>query len=42
MLNLDYTRYFKEHVPFSAKSMKHKYTVEIKRAMFDEEAYEVY
>lgn len=42
MIQLDYTRYFKEYVPFSGKQLKHKYTVEIKRAMFDEEAFEVY
>lgn len=27
LLDLEYQKYFKEHVPFSGKSMKHRYTV---------------
>lgn len=42
MLNLEYQKYFKEHVPFTAKSMKHVYTVEFKRAIYTDEAFEVY
>ena len=41
-VNLEYAKYFKEYVPYTAKTMKHTYTVEITRAMFNEESHKVY
>ena len=38
----EFTKFFEQYVPFNFASPKHEYTVELTRALYSEESYEVY
>ena len=43
--NLNFKQYFNEHVPLELKQgeeLKHRYTVTITKAVYDEESFQVY